>query len=430
MPRHSNETDWIVQVNESLKAMPSDDQQHWKKRCVYRPRPAVTNLNREAYQPLAVSFGPYHYGQKHLYPMEEHKHRALLHFLKRSRTPLERFLESLREVEEDLMASYEALDPEWKEGSGEGTASKFLQLMITDGCFMLEILKTATGTLNDYEPNDPIFSKHGKLNVMPYIKRDMLMLENQLPMLVLDRLITVESGGEQDGEFVNMLILKFCRPCTHIERMGKCLHILDVFRKSMLMEPKKAQPELDKMGHDGGEEIVWSATELGDAGIQFKQSETVSLKDISFSGRVLRLPMIVVDDTTESMVLNLIAFERFQVGAGNEVTSYIFFMHKIIKSEQDVALLHARGIIRNAIGSDKAVAKLFNSLSKDVTLDPESSLAAVHKEVSRFCEKRWTVWTASLIRTYFRDPLAVPSLISATLLLWLTIIQTLYTVIS
>ncbi|KAI6670691.1 hypothetical protein NL676_005576 [Syzygium grande] len=81
---------------------------------------------------------------------------------------------------------------------------------------------------------------------MPYIKRDMLMLENQLPMLVLDRLV----GVEKDGEFVNKLILKFCRPCTHIERMGKCLHILDVFRKSMLMEPKKAQPELDKMGHD------------------------------------------------------------------------------------------------------------------------------------------------------------------------------------
>ncbi|KAI6670701.1 hypothetical protein NL676_005586 [Syzygium grande] len=428
--RDRNPTDWTVYINEKLKQMPIDEQQNWKKRCVYRLPACVTDLNRKAYQPQAVSFGPYHYGQKHLYPMEEHKQRALLHFLKRSGKPLECFLESLTAVAQELEESYDALGPEWKECSGEGAASRFLQLMITDGCFMLEILKSATGTLNDYASHDPIFSKHGKLNIMPYIKRDMLMLENQLPMLVLDRLVTVESGGEKDGEFVNKLILKFCSPCTHIERVGKCLHVLDVFRKSMLMEPKKAQPELDKMGHDGGEEIIRSATELEEAGIRFKKSETESLKDISFSSRVLRLPMIVVDDTTESMFLNLIAFERFQVGAGKEVTSYIFFMDNIIDSERDVALLHAQGIIQNAIGSDKAVAKLFNSLSKDVTLDPESSLNAVHKKVSRYCKKPWNVRRANLIHTYFRNPWAILSLIAAIFLFGLIIIQTVYTVIS
>ncbi|XP_030440297.1 UPF0481 protein At3g47200-like [Syzygium oleosum] len=421
-----NPTDWTVYINEKLKQMPIDEQQNWKTRCVYRLPACVTDLNRKAYQPQAVSFGPYHYGQKHLFPMEEHKQRALLHFLKRSGKPLECFLESLTAVAQELEESYDALGPEWKECGGEGAAGRFLQLMITDGCFMLEILKSATETSNDYASNDPIFSKHGKLNIMPYIKRDMLMLENQLPMLVLDRLV----GVEKDGEFVNKLILKFCRPCTRYEKMGKCLHVLDVFRKSMLMEPKTAQPELDKMGHDGGEEIIRSATELDEAGIRFKKSENESLKDISFSSGVLRLPVIVVDDATESMFLNLIAFERFQVGAGNEVTSYIFFMDNIIDSERDVALLHARGIIQNAIGSDKAVAKLFNSLSKDVTLDPESSLDAVHKEVSRYCKKPWNAWRAKLIHTHFRNPWARSALIAAIFLFGLTIIQTVYMVIS
>ncbi|KAI6670698.1 hypothetical protein NL676_005583 [Syzygium grande] len=313
MPQHSNETDWIVRVNESLKAKPSDDQQHWGMRSIYKVPGRSTNLNREAYQPLAVSFGPYHYGQKHLYPMEEHKQRALLHFLKRSGKPLERFLESLRVVEEDLMASYEALAPEWKEGSGEGTASKFLQLMIIDGCFMLEILRTTTEEVNDYAPNDPIFSNHGQLYVHPDIKRDMLLLENQLPMLVLDQLVAV-CGGMKEDNYINSLILNFHFPSANNPTMGKCLHVLDVYRKSMLMETKKK----DKGKNEYSEELILSATELHEHGVQFEVNDTKSLMNVSFASGVLRLPKFLVDDNTESIFLNLIAFERSHVGAGNE----------------------------------------------------------------------------------------------------------------
>ncbi|MCI37508.1 UPF0481 protein, partial [Trifolium medium] len=66
-----------------------------------------------------------------------------------------------------------------------------------------------------------------------------------------------------------------------------------------------------------GEEIIRSAVELHEAGIRFKKSKTWSLKDVSFDRGVLRLPTLVVDDTTEYMLLNLIALERLHVGAGN-----------------------------------------------------------------------------------------------------------------
>ncbi|KAI6670704.1 hypothetical protein NL676_005589 [Syzygium grande] len=157
----------------------------------------VTDHNRGAYQPLAVSFGPSHYGEDHLLPMEEHKSRALHRFFTRSGKPLQRFLESLREVAGDLEASYVALDLKWKEDGGEGAVCMFLQLMITDGCFMLEILRFATYRVSDYGPNDPIFSNYGMVYIMQHIRRDMLVLENQLPMQVLDQLVAVESDGHQ-----------------------------------------------------------------------------------------------------------------------------------------------------------------------------------------------------------------------------------------
>lgn len=233
---------------------------------------------------------------------------------------------------------------------------------------------------------------------------------------------------QEDEEFVNKLMLKFCWSSTRFPLVtDECLHLLDVYRKSLLWEDpgkkKRSSPSREE-----GDVIIPSATELNEAGIRFKKNKSGSLKDISFKGGVLRLPLIVVDDATESTFLNLIAFERFHVGAGNQVTSYIFFMDNIIDSGRDVSLLDDRGIIQNAIGSDKAVAKLFNSLATDVTLDPDGNLDSVHKRVNKYCKKRWNQWRANLIHTYFRNPWAILSVIAAVFLFALTIAQTVYTI--
>ncbi|KAF8009062.1 hypothetical protein BT93_J0142 [Corymbia citriodora subsp. variegata] len=430
-PLSPNRTDWIVQVNESLdrEIPPSEERQNWEKLSIYKVRSCITELKPKAYQPQVVSFGPYHHGKDHLFPMEKHKHRALWHFVKRSGKPFECFFESLKEVAQVLKESYDALDPEWEVGCS--AADHFLELMITDGCFMLEILRTATekGTQAtqeklDYVVNDPIFSKHGKLHIMPYIKRDMLMLENQLPMLVLERLVAVESDGKKGLEYIYSLILNFCSSSTRSKDIGKCLHVLDVYRKSLLPPVNNSNSNAVSR-----KEIIRSATELHDHGIRFKKSGSSSHTDISFAEGVLKLPEIMVNDITESVYLNLIVFEHFHVGAGNEVTSYIFLMDKIINDEKDVALLHAQGIIQNAIGSDKAVAEMFNSLCKEVTLQPESSLDDVHNKVSEYCKKNWYTWMATLFHTYFKSPWSIISFIAAILLFALTIIDTAYTVI-
>ncbi|KAG6382771.1 hypothetical protein SASPL_157524 [Salvia splendens] len=291
--------------------------------------------------------------------------------------------------------------------------------MVVDGCFVLEILRVTTaatqtrgsGALTyhpearahmpvsylprsapppqvlqpraerpavagEYADNDPIFSKHGVLYIVPYLKRDMLMLENQLPLLVLEKLVAVQN---------------------------------DIFIK----------------------DIIRSATELNEAGICIKWSKSRSLKDITFRGGVLRLPLIVVDDALESLYLNLIAFERFHVGAGNDLTSYIFFMDNIIDNSLDVSLLHSCGIIQNALDSDKAVAKLFNSLSKDITLDPESYLEQVHKQ--RVVPEAMAVAPVES-KPYahlLTNPWAILSVIAAAIFLFaLTIVQTIYGVLS
>ncbi|XP_054817486.1 UPF0481 protein At3g47200-like [Prosopis cineraria] len=433
------ETDhqWVVQINEKLKNHESSSMeiQKWKKHCIYETPPSVADLNKKAYNPLTVSFGPYHHMKKHLLAMEEHKHRALVHFLRRCNgKPLELLIQSMAEVEEDLRDCYKPLDDQWK--SKNENNHSFLRMMILDGCFMLEVLRFAAcyHAAGDYADNDPIFSCHGRLYVTPYIKRDMLMLENQIPMMVLDKLVEFEGNKNQDPEFLNKLILKFFCPDTPIfKSFGKCLHILDLYRKSLFQhEPTHPTiiPNQSKSNkHQEDEIIIPSARELLDAGITFKPSESHSFKDVSFNGGILRIPSIIVDDCTETMLLNLIAFERMHVGAGNEVSSFVFFMDNIIDNHVDVVILEQKGIVQNALGSDKAVAKLFNSLSRDLAVDRGGSLEIVQVSVCRYCKKPWNKWRANLIETYFRNPWAIVSFVAAIFLFGLTIVQTVYTIL-
>ena len=201
-------------INGELKGNngPSSEKEQWKKSAIYRIPSYITKLNKNAYEPQAVSFGPYHHGKDHLQATEEHKERALIHFLKRCNKPIELVFERMEQVAQDLKDSYKPLDPIWADDT-----PRFLKLLILDGCFMLEIIKARNRVPDDYAENDPVFSEHGKLNLMPYIRRDMLMLENQLPMLVLRTSIKVESGKPQVIQHNSKFFMCLAYKCVNVK---------------------------------------------------------------------------------------------------------------------------------------------------------------------------------------------------------------------
>lgn len=222
---------------------------------------------------------------------------------------------------------------------------------------------------------------------------------------------------------------------TQNDFIGKCVHVLDVCRRVLLLGSRSRSSRTRRRRRVLAvlEKTIPSARELHEAGIQIQKSRNRSLKDISFhkgafGGVVLKLPMIVVDNITETMFLNLLAFERLHVGAGREVTNYLAFMNNIIRESKDISLLHSRGIIHNALGKDEAVADLFNSLTKDVTIDPGSSVDGIVKEVIIYCNRPWVRWRADIVRTYFISPWASISVIASIILFALTLLQTGYAI--
>ncbi|KAL6842926.1 hypothetical protein ACP4OV_027239 [Aristida adscensionis] len=422
----------VVELENMLKDVFSEEEvlrrQH---HCIYRVPGQIKDLNPKAYRPQVVSLGPLHHGDPELVPMEEHKRRALQHLLRRSGRQLKEFADAVEDVADRLESAYVGLGTEWR--GREAGRERFVVVMIVDGCFLLEVMRVAgvvtAKHADDYAPNDPIFSRHGLLNMVPYIRRDMLMLENQLPLLLLQTLVTVETAKPPADDIINRMVLRFLSPCSRLPtdgvRLG--LHLLDVYRGGMLLGqyhiPRRRR-------YVESIDIIRSAVMLRAAGIKFEASKTGSLHDIGFRRGVLSLPSVSVDDSTEYVFLNLMAFERLHVGAGNDVTEYVFFMDSIINSAEDVVLLSSKGIIQNAVGTDGAVANLFNTISKEVVVDPDSPLDAVYREVAAYCQHPWRLFRARVVLAdrYFKDnPWALFSLSSVVIALIATVLQTVYT---
>ncbi|KAK3014892.1 hypothetical protein RJ639_008464 [Escallonia herrerae] len=94
---------------------------------------------------------------------------------------------------------------------------------------------------------------------------------------------------------------------------------------------------------------------------------------------------LFVDDSTEPLLRNLIAFEQCYPGIQRYVTSDAFLMYTLIDNEADVELLENAGVIQENLGARESTSKLFKDLCKEVVL-ADFSFLAQWKEVHDYCK--------------------------------------------
>ncbi|KAJ7963969.1 hypothetical protein O6P43_013848 [Quillaja saponaria] len=153
------------------------------------------------------------------------------------------------------------------EGPISLSSNEFVEMLILDGSFVLEPFRGSTQEFKQlgYPRNDPIFAMRGSMHS---IRRDMIMLENQLPLFVLDRLLGLQLGDPEQRGLVAKLVLQFFDPLMPIDKpltnsdgtklessLGwkttfdplsdqGGLHCLDVFRRSLLRTGSQPTPKV------------------------------------------------------------------------------------------------------------------------------------------------------------------------------------------
>ncbi|PKA63574.1 UPF0481 protein [Apostasia shenzhenica] len=436
---------WVIDVEEKLASRSlsvlSQEEVQWRKPSIFRLPYFVRKMKSEIFSPQVVALGPFHHHQHHLRPLEPHKERALLHFLERTGKPLGEFLRAMEAAVVELQESYYGLDDqEWKD------ADNFIKLMITDGCFMLEVMRLGTEHGGDYAPSDPFFGPHASQRKVPYIKRDMLIIENQVPLLALKKLVAVENDlSEKEAEMeITELFLRFFVPKIYGDQEARRefkltvhgLHILDLYRRSKLFIPSKFSSRSSAKVPPSAPEkppsfefaIMRPAVDLHEAGVKFHCSPTHALTAVHFDRQrgLLSLPLLTVDDTTEFEFLNMVALEHLHPDSGGEISSFVVFMDALVDSAKDVRLLHGHGILFNGFGRDKDLAGLFNSMSKEVIMDQGGSLGYVQREAEIYCRRRWNNWRANFVHTYLTNPWTAFSFAAAAAVILLTAAGTVF----
>ncbi|KAI3843118.1 hypothetical protein MKX03_035028 [Papaver bracteatum] len=329
-------------------------------------------------------------------------------------------------------------------------SEEFVEMMIIDGLFIIKMLIRSTfdrskinkirSTFESYDIADDPLDDNDWLLMM--VQQDMFLLENQIPLFVLQCLANIIFSAEELGRMsLNEVIHSFITT-------GNLQHILPTKGKILLEEPpnrcedsnhlldfliKLFQPpahvafSLDTSSHF----FLPSATELSLAGVRFKKgSAQGSFLDIKFIRRtgILEIPPLRIFDETDPLLRNLIAFEQ-SCGGDYYITSYVTMMDFLINSADDVRLLRKRGIISNYLGCDEDVSDMFNKLCVGIN-DGGDYYSNYISDMNKFYKKRRHIWKATLKREYFNTPWAIVSFLAAVLLIALTIISTVSGVLS
>ncbi|KAG7995587.1 hypothetical protein I3843_01G117100 [Carya illinoinensis] len=181
---------------------------------------------------------------------------------------------------------------------------------------------------------------------------------------------------------------------------------------------------------------IHNATKLKEGGVKFQKAKQDTLFSINFSNGVLEISPLRIEDETETFLRNLIAYEQYSPDIDTDyhyVTLYACFMDDLINSPKDVELLRHDEIIENWLGDDGVASRMFNKLGRHVTVSdypPSTLYAQTCINMNKHCAEDWNEWMATLRHNHFNSPWALLSVLTAILLLGLTIIQTVFSIIN
>ncbi|KAM1312825.1 hypothetical protein ACFX2F_016934 [Malus domestica] len=415
-------------------------------RLIYRVPERFCRGNEESYRPRVVSIGPYHY--KSLRSASIKLYYALSfteRYMSTSTSPTGfMFVEVLEELAGKWAGKWVEKARTYYSESVELSNDDFALMMVVDGAFLLELmLRSRFPKFRSTKVADPIFHR---TRILVDVCRDILLIENQLPWFVLDKLYRklVLPHPPPDEKEVNLERLAhdfFKAYLVDNNNIGNRIpatttdgylfldkdtkdHLAALVRWSFYSPSEIiSSPISDGDLNITVELIPPSVTALHEAGVRFEKLIPTSFGlEIKFDRGSLKIPYL--DYRTGTHLLNLMVFEEnsdFPPG-GNYVSQYMFFMGCMIRTSKDVNIPIESGIISNTLGSNRDLVALFDRISK---MGWPHAYFSLCKQLNDYrTSSPWHKWAATLKRDYLDTPWKTASTIAAVILLILTIMQT------
>ncbi|XP_062025294.1 UPF0481 protein At3g47200-like isoform X2 [Rosa rugosa] len=273
--------------------------------CIYKVPSTMRQVNRKAYEPNIVSIGPYHHGVESLQEMEKLKHtyfRRLFQPNYHDRLDDEVVSLKKKKAVDDAKKAMEELEVAARSCYSEQSklsSKAFVKMMLIDGCFIIGLLRDSLQS--DFEHTPSIIQRW----MLPTLRRDLIKIENQLPLFVLRKLFQLTEASTTCHEKpiaswkLEALALRFFQPLLRGHdvltkppqhyapqhcQSSSSKHFLDLFHRTISPDCS-TRSVLQTPPRGKQTKQILSVQELKEAGVKFRTDPTRGPLDITF-GRV------------------------------------------------------------------------------------------------------------------------------------------------
>ncbi|XP_047942668.1 putative UPF0481 protein At3g02645 [Salvia hispanica] len=418
--------------------------------------------SQQVYDPVLVSIGPYHHAKPGLRRAQEFKHQCLNRCAggddKKKAFFYSKILEEVAAIrdsyaEAKIMEKYD---------------DKSLALMmLLDASIIIDFIHNYLGMKGN---NFLDWRRCLGAGSWPLMIRDIMLMENQIPLQVLKLLIAMQYEEGEAASFLPRFFAGFLTFKTHLvgvdlenadipdEIEDPSIHLLEAVRKVIVKKKKKKMMKKNEIKE---QHILMSEyslvnknvfmlsrfpmrEETVDAGVSYMHRSVMDLKakgirirsdpDLS-PGEITFVPGVCFSELhlpiqylTPVVVENMIAFEVLPHGCSSPVVlSYAIFMKSLVQSPQDVKELQANGVMLNRFGNLENVVQMVKEVDT-FGLHDQDIFKDVKRRIEEHCRSKARTWLADLVYSRFRTPWTAIALFAGVLLLCLTFVQTFFTI--
>ncbi|KAL6326374.1 hypothetical protein AAG906_007879 [Vitis piasezkii] len=462
-----DELRWVIEIRRTLDEELEEDSEVPVN--IYNVPKTLMATKPDCYVPQEVALGPYHHWRPELYEMERYKLAAAKRTQKHlQRVKFESLVDQLTKHEPRIRACYH----KFLEFNGDTLA----WMMAIDASFLLEFLQVYAIKAVDYA---------GTKSAHNAILRDMVMLENQIPLFVLRKVLEFQflTLDQADDMLCSMLAgfgedlcpfgMMKDLPQIHVEEQAHLLdflyhlivprskepsEIIELFqiiwnllstctqgpirllKRLLLSDPVKVILKLPWTIVSKLPDIFFSQNkeenkpENGNNIIKPPLIEEIaipSVSELSKSGvrfyllmmATLYLPTVSLDVNTEVILRNLVAYEASNASGPLIIARYTELMNGIIDTKEDAQFLRERGIILNRLKSDEEVADLWNGMNKTIRLTKVPFLDKVIEDVNNYHTSIWQVKAGKFMKRYVFGSWQFLTFLATVCILWLMALQ-------
>lgn len=493
-PKLGCDQEWIIQISRALEEG-LDDNDEDVPVSIFRVPKTLISVKPETYTPQLVALGPYHRQRLELLEMEHYKLASAKKVQKNlQRIKFRDLVNNIAESDSIIRACYHRLL--------EFDQETLAWILSIDASFLLECLQTYSAKKEDSLMRISSKMAHfidytRRTTVHSAILRDIIMLENQIPLFVLREVHSLYEHEDHDEVLATML-MGFCKdlsPIKHInikhfrEECFERAHLLELLYSmvapnlelvvdcepekpkedgergwfeealkstltalcyinlaplrllskickskavqllitlpvsiisfllnlknkgainNLILSAEKVAEEAESASHEIKDErplveeiAIPSVTELHKLGVKFRPTKG-GLRTINFdkSSGTFFLPVVHLDDNSEVVLRNLVAYEACIAPDVMVFTRYTELMNGIIDTKEDVRILREAGIVLNRLKSDQEVATLWNGMTKSVTVTKVPILDKAIEGANAYYSKSWKVKMNAIVKKY------------------------------